>query len=146
MQLFGAIAQEAQIVTAQLGYNRLQDLVGRADLLEQARLCEELDMTPLLQVAPRPERPAVGSTIGRALRRPRNHLTEIISDLVVRAIDDEEEVITYEDSEAISIDRALARTWSVRWCGVTASPTAMRSATPDLSRLAAEQPQRPRWT
>ncbi|MCC7207083.1 MAG: alpha-hydroxy-acid oxidizing protein [Anaerolineae bacterium] len=107
VQLFGAIAQEAQLVTAQLGYTRLQDLVGRADLLDQACLTEQLDMTPLLQVAPRPERPAVGRTIGRALRRPRNHLTEIISDLVVRAIEEEEDVITYEDSEAISIDRAV---------------------------------------
>src|SRR5205823_828453 len=86
-QLFGAIGQEAREVTARLGYMRLQDLVGRADLLCQVRLCEEVDMSPLLKVAPRRERPSQQKTVGRALRRPRNHLTEIISDMVMEAID-----------------------------------------------------------
>ncbi|MEP7285111.1 MAG: glutamate synthase-related protein, partial [Chloroflexota bacterium] len=107
-QLFSAVADEARDVTARLGATRLQDLVGRADLLEQVRLCEELDMTPLLRVAPRPERPSSQQTVGRALRRPRNHLTEIISDMVMDAINHDEKVITYEDSETNSMDRALA--------------------------------------
>src|SRR5581483_2173013 len=50
-QLFTAIADEAKEITARLGASSLQDLVGRADLLEQTRLREQLDMTPLLQVA-----------------------------------------------------------------------------------------------
>lgn len=107
VSLFKAIGQEAQEITARLGYTRLQDLIGRADLLQQARLLDQLDMCPLLQVAPRPQRVSAGRTVGRALRRPRNHLTEIISDMVVEAIEQGEEVINYEDAEAMSIDRAV---------------------------------------
>src|SRR5262249_25537369 len=107
-QLFSAIGQEARDVTARLGESRLQDLVGRADLLQQARLCDQVDMSPLLRVAERPERPTAQKTVGRALRRPRNHMTEIISDLVMEAIDNDEKIITYEDGEATSMDRALA--------------------------------------
>jgi glutamate synthase (NADPH/NADH) large chain len=107
VQLFTAIGQEAQEITARLGYTRLQDLVGRADLLQQVRLCERLDMTPLLQVAPRAERPSSQRTVGRALRRPRNHLTEVISEMVLEALEQGEDVITYEDTEAMSIDRAV---------------------------------------
>lgn len=106
-QLFQAIAAEARYITSRLGATRLQELVGRADLLEQARLCDQLDMTPLLRVAQVPERLPVQRTVGRALRRPRNHLTEIISDMVLQAIEDDEDTITYEDSEATSIDRAV---------------------------------------
>lgn len=106
--LYGAIAQEARDVVARLGYTRLQDLVGRADLLLQVRLCETLDMGSLLQVALLPERHSRQKTVGRALRRPRNHLTEIISDMVMQAIDEDEDVITYEDDSANSMDRALA--------------------------------------
>jgi len=105
--LFEAVGAEAREITARLGFARLQDLVGRADLLLQARMTDQLDMTPLLAVAASVERPHFSRTIGRALRRPRNHLTEIISDMVSEAIESGEDVITYEDAEASSIDRAL---------------------------------------
>src|SRR5258708_16884576 len=75
-QLFTAIAEEARHVTAHLGATRLQDLGARADLLKQARVCEALDMTPLLKVATRPERLAMQKSVGRALRRPGKHLTQ----------------------------------------------------------------------
>jgi len=107
-KLFCAIGDEAREVTARLGATRLQDLVGRADLLEQMYLCEQLDMRPLLNVATRPERPTSQRTVGRALRRPRNHLTELISNMVMDAIDNGEDIITFEDSENTSMDRALA--------------------------------------
>ncbi len=105
--LYTAIAQEARDIVARLGYTRLQDLVGRADLLEQARLCQTLAMDRLLHVAPRPERPPTQRTVGRALRPPRNHRTEMISQMVMDAISDSEEIITYEDEGVNSVDRAL---------------------------------------
>lgn len=105
--LFNAIAAEARVVTAKLGHRRLQDLVGRADLLEQMRSIDDIDMTSLLVVAQRAERLDTSHTVGRALRRPRNHLTEIISDMVMDAIETGDEIITYEDAEASSIDRAV---------------------------------------
>jgi len=105
--LFNAIGQQTRDIVARLGFTRLQDMVGRADLLEQARLCEALDMSSFLEVAPVPERHPYQQTVGRALRRPRNHLTELISTLVMEAIDADEDVITYEDGSANSMDRAL---------------------------------------
>lgn len=106
-QLFGAVAQEARDVVARLGYTNLQELVGRADLLEQVRLCDELDMTSLLGVAQRPAKYSNVRTIGRALRPPRNHRTAMISDMVMETIDEGEDVITFEDDGANSMDRAI---------------------------------------
>jgi glutamate synthase (NADPH/NADH) large chain len=108
VQLFGAISDEARAVVARLGETRLQDLVGRADLLEQVYLREQLDMAPMLKVASRSARPTSQKTVGRSLRRPRNHLTEIISNMVMDALHNNEQIITYEDSEANSMDRALS--------------------------------------
>lgn len=105
--LFQAIAEEARTVTARLGYSRLQDLVGRADLLQQERLTDRVDLTAMLQVAQESERPSALRTVGRALRRPRNELTRTISEMVLDAIDSKEDIITYEDSETTSIDRAV---------------------------------------
>ena len=106
-QLYTAIAQESRDIVARLGYTRLQDLVGRADLLEQARLCDLFDMSRLLTVAPTPARAPVQRTVGRALRPPRNHRTEMISQMVMEAISEEEAVITYEDEGVNSVDRAI---------------------------------------
>jgi glutamate synthase (NADPH/NADH) large chain len=106
-QLFGAVAQEAKEIVARLGYTRLQDLVGRADLLQQVREREELDMASLLKVAERPARVSSAKTVGRALRPPRNHRTEMISNMVMETMDEGEEVITYEDGGANSMDRAI---------------------------------------
>jgi len=106
--LFGAVAQETRDVVARLGYTNLQELVGRADLLEQVRLREELDMSSLLQVAQKPAKYSGAKSVGRALRPPRNHRTEMISAMVMDTILDEgEDVITYEDDAANSMDRAI---------------------------------------
>ncbi|MHB8749096.1 MAG: glutamate synthase-related protein, partial [Aggregatilineales bacterium] len=105
--LYSAIAQETRNIVAQLGYTRLQDLVGRADLLEQARLCETFDMCSLLHVAERPERLPMQRTVGHVLRPPRNHRTEMISQMVMDSIDAGEEIITYEDDAVNSMDRAI---------------------------------------
>ncbi|MRX73755.1 glutamate synthase [Bacillus lacus] len=50
MNLFGAFGQELKALTASLGFTRLQDLVGRSDLLEQTRGTEEMDLSSLLQM------------------------------------------------------------------------------------------------
>jgi glutamate synthase (NADPH/NADH) large chain len=107
-QLFGAIAQETRDIVAHLGYTNLQELVGRADLLEQVRLCDELDLSSLLHVAQRPGKASNAKTIGRALRPPRNHRTAMISDMVMETMVEEgEDLITYEDDAANSMDRAI---------------------------------------
>ncbi|MBB5326154.1 glutamate synthase (NADPH/NADH) large chain [Anoxybacillus tepidamans] len=50
VNLFTAFGNELKALTAALGYERLQDIVGRSDLLEQARGLEKIDLTHLLKV------------------------------------------------------------------------------------------------
>ncbi len=47
-RFFAAMGEEVRAVTAELGYERTQDLVGRYDLLEQVARADELDLGGLL--------------------------------------------------------------------------------------------------
>lgn len=49
---FTLFAQEVKRLTASLGFTRTQDLVGRSDLLVQARMTEKIDLGNLLAVHP----------------------------------------------------------------------------------------------
>ncbi|MBH8605245.1 glutamate synthase-related protein [Thermoactinomyces sp. CICC 10522] len=51
MTLFTAFGEEVKRLTAQLGFKRAQDLVGRSDLLEQVREQDKLDLTELLRLS-----------------------------------------------------------------------------------------------
>lgn len=51
MRLFSTLGKEVQRITASLGFTRTQDLVGRSDLLKQARELDRLDLTYLLQTS-----------------------------------------------------------------------------------------------
>ncbi|MCR6097199.1 glutamate synthase [Salipaludibacillus agaradhaerens] len=52
MNLFTEFGKELQALTAALGFDNTQDLVGRSDLLEQTRGHEHLDLTDLLATLP----------------------------------------------------------------------------------------------
>ncbi len=49
---FTLFGEEVRRITAALGFTRTQELVGRSDLLVQARLLEKLDLSALLAVHP----------------------------------------------------------------------------------------------
>ena len=49
---FRALGQEIRTLTAKLGFTRTQELVGRAELLEQTRGLERLDLAGLLAPLP----------------------------------------------------------------------------------------------
>ncbi|WP_307479987.1 glutamate synthase-related protein [Cytobacillus purgationiresistens] len=49
MNLFSAFGQELQALSASIGIDRLQEAVGRSDLLEQVKGTEQLDLTYLLK-------------------------------------------------------------------------------------------------
>jgi glutamate synthase (NADPH/NADH) large chain len=53
-RLFTAIGQDVQRITAELGFERTQDMVGRADLLVQTRGMKQMDLSSLLTSAPFP--------------------------------------------------------------------------------------------
>ncbi|WP_202080985.1 glutamate synthase-related protein [Caldalkalibacillus salinus] len=53
--MYTAFGKELQRLTASLGFERTQDLVGRSDLLIQVRELEKLDLQPLLATAKQSE-------------------------------------------------------------------------------------------
>lgn len=106
VRVFDVIAEETRRWIAKMGFRRAQDLVGRADLLEQVACHDRIDLSMLLKPAPQPaKRPAQPG--GRRLSRPRNtvsrQITEVIAEYVARG----EYELTYEDQQVMAMDRAL---------------------------------------
>ncbi len=106
VRLFKGIGEEIRGLTAQLGVFHLQDLVGRADLLEQVALQDQVDLAALFEPAPVRPRAALEPGVGILLIRPRNSLTSIMSDLILQTVATSEREVTYQDS-VTAIDRAL---------------------------------------
>jgi len=107
VRLFRGMEEETRQITARLGARRLQDLVGRGDLLEQVACKEAVDLTAMCEAVPIRPRPELEPGVGRLLVRPRNNLTRLLSELITETIlEDNEHEITYQDS-VMAIDRAL---------------------------------------
>jgi glutamate synthase (NADPH/NADH) large chain len=111
VNLFGALGDGVRQLTAHLGFERTQDLVGRSDLLAQISHHDRLDLSRMLTPA---TQYAAGKGVARSLhagqrplRRPRNHLTTVISNLVMETAVLGEEVISFEDDKVTPVDRAL---------------------------------------
>jgi glutamate synthase (NADPH) large chain len=103
---FRAMAREIKILSAKLGFRRTQDLVGRADLLLQARGLDRLDLADLL-APPTPGDPRQFESEVRIIRKPLNYLTSLISGLVAGAFEAGDERVRYDDDSATSSDRAI---------------------------------------
>ena len=105
-RLLNAIGEEMREITASLGFTRLQDMVGRADLLTQTALDDRIDLSAMFESVPMKPRVELEPGVGRLLTRPRNSLTRLMSELVLEIISNEEKEITYQD-EVMAFDRAL---------------------------------------
>jgi glutamate synthase (NADPH/NADH) large chain len=103
---FRGMAREIKILTAKLGFQRTQDLVGRADLLQQTRGLDRLDLAQLLAPAVAGDPRQFESEV-RIIRKPLNYLTALISGLVSDAFAGGEERVRYDDDSATSSDRAI---------------------------------------
>jgi len=103
---FRGMAREIKILTAKLGFRRTQDLVGRADLLQQTRGLDRLDLTDLLAPAVEGDLRQFESEV-RIIRKPLNYLTSLISGLVAGAFEAGDERVRYDDDAATSSDRAI---------------------------------------
>lgn len=106
VRLFRGIGEEIRSIAARLGTTRLQDLVGRADLLEQGHLHDKIDLSSLFEPLPVQNKSASQPGVGVLLIRPRNSLTTILTDLIMKTIADQEREVTYQDTVS-AIDRAL---------------------------------------
>jgi glutamate synthase (NADPH/NADH) large chain len=90
-----------------MGFTRTQDLVGRADLLEQLQMHSQIDLSPLLQRVPNiPQRPPQPG-VGRRLTRPRNTLTKQITQIIAERVAHGDYELTYDDEHVMAMDRAL---------------------------------------
>ncbi|MCB9136691.1 MAG: glutamate synthase [Anaerolineales bacterium] len=117
VSLFGALGREVKAITARLGFARTQDLVGRADLLVQISHHARLDLGEMLEVAECPDEESTATRLlklssgvqvsQRPLRRPRNHLTTVISNMMIETALAGEENISFEDDKVSPVDRVL---------------------------------------
>ena len=107
VRLFKGMEEEIHGIVTRLGDTRLQNLVGRGDLLEQVSFRNRVDLSAMLASVPVLPRPEFEPGVGRLLVRPRNNLTRLLSELITETIlEDGEREITYQDS-VMAIDRAL---------------------------------------
>lgn len=120
VRVFGGLGEGVRDIVARLGFERAQDIVGRSDLLQQASHHERMDLGELLlpaeqYLAAKPIPVALPihehAFIDRGpLRRPRNHLTTVISNLVMETFTTDrslERAIQFEDDKVTPVDRAL---------------------------------------
>jgi glutamate synthase (NADPH/NADH) large chain len=103
---FRGMAHEIRVLTAKLGFRRTRDLVGHAELLEQTRGLDRLDLSDLLAQPDIDAMPQMESEV-RIIRKPLNYLTSLISGLVSDAFTAGEERVRYDDDNATSSDRAI---------------------------------------
>jgi glutamate synthase (NADPH/NADH) large chain len=108
VHFFSHVREEIRRETARTGLSRTSDLVGRAELLEQARARDRLDLSGLLA----PVEPcaacvnALEPTVGRA-RRSRTSLTRTISHSVVDLARAGKRTVIFDDDDVTSSDRAI---------------------------------------
>lgn len=107
VRLFEALGEEVKALAAELGVTRLQDLVGRVDLLEQRSHFKAVDLTAMLTPKQRLTSPPTLSIGVTPLRRPRNHLTTVVSNLVMEHLVAGHPNVVFEDDRVTPVDRAL---------------------------------------
>ncbi|HVN16798.1 MAG TPA: glutamate synthase-related protein [Anaerolineales bacterium] len=118
VNVFCGLGEGVQEIVAKLGFERAQDLVGRSDLLVQISYQEQIDLRDMLipvddylNTKPIPVALPVHemAVLDRGpLHRPRNHLTTVISNLVMENFTTyKQETILFEDDKVTPVDRAL---------------------------------------
>ncbi|MBC7811447.1 MAG: alpha-hydroxy-acid oxidizing protein [Burkholderiales bacterium] len=107
VNVFHMLGDDIRKWTAKLGFTRTQDLVGRADLLEQIAMHDKIDLTPLTRRVPYTPKGQVQPGVGLRLSRPRAALTREITHIVGQHIAWGELELTYDDEQVMAMDRAL---------------------------------------
>jgi glutamate synthase (NADPH/NADH) large chain len=118
VNVFTGLGEGVKEIVAKLGFDNSQELVGRSDLLVQVSHHEKIDLEQMListderlAAMPIPITLPVNEmvTIDRGpLHRPRNHLTTVISNLVMESFTThKQEAILFEDDKVTPVDRAL---------------------------------------
>lgn len=107
VRVFRMLEEDMRYWAAQMGIDDVNDLVGRADLLEQADWHNRIDLSPLLRSVPAKKKKAAQSG-GPRLTRPRNTLSKQITHVVAESVIDHGDYeMTYDDEQVMAMDRAL---------------------------------------
>ena len=110
VNFFTQVINEIGIWTMRLGFHRTQDLVGRAELMKQARGLDQIDLSYLLAGLEVPDHYEPEELredhIGRS-HRPRTSLTKLVSDEIWGLIEKGKAIAIYEDDKVSSVDRSL---------------------------------------
>ena len=118
VNVFNGLGEALQNIVARLGFEYARQIVGRSDLLQQISHCEQIDLREMLVTVdeylnnkPIPvELPLHEmALIDRGpLHRPRNHLTTVISNLVMESFTNyRQDNVLFEDDKVTPVDRAL---------------------------------------
>ena len=118
VNVFNGLGEAMQHIVARLGFDHAQDIVGRSDLLQQISHCQQIDVREMLVTVeeylnskPIPVEIPVHemAMIDRGpLHRPRNHLTTVISNLVMESFTNyQQDTVLFEDDKVTPVDRAL---------------------------------------
>lgn len=117
INVFNGLGEAMQHIVARLGFEHAQEIVGRSDLLQQISHGEQIDLHDMLVsvddylTKPIPvEIPVTEmAVIDRGpLHRPRNHLTTVISNLVMESFTNyRQDSVLFEDDKVTPVDRAL---------------------------------------
>jgi glutamate synthase (NADPH/NADH) large chain len=105
--VFHMLGDDIRKWTARLGFTRTQDLVGRADLLEQIAMHDRIDLTSLTIRAPYIQKRPLQPGVGVRLTRPRNTMTKQITAVIAEQVARGEYELTYDDEQVMAMDRAL---------------------------------------
>ena len=104
VNFFGGMGEELKRLTGMLGVDRLQELVGRSDLLVQTRGQNLIDLTDLLK-------PIIverdGAEATRRVYRPLGYTTKLITQVILDEVERNGKKIVYEDSRLGAADRAI---------------------------------------
>lgn len=106
-RVFEVLGEDIRRWTAKLGFTRVQDLVGRADLLEQTQMHERIDLRPLFIPVPKVSKREFLPGVGRLLARPRNTMSKSITEIINDATQPGDHEMTYDDEQVMAMDRAL---------------------------------------
>jgi glutamate synthase (NADPH/NADH) large chain len=118
VNVFNGLGEAMQSTLAKLGFINAQEIVGRVDLLQQISHQEKIDLTEMLvpidgylNSKPIPIAMPVHemAILDRGpLHRPRNHLTTVISNLVMESFTTyQQDTVLFEDDKVTPVDRAL---------------------------------------
>jgi glutamate synthase (NADPH/NADH) large chain len=105
-RLLNAIGDEIRMRLAEMGKPRLQELVGRADLLRQSRMRGRMDARQFL-VPPKMSPDYNEKLLPWVIHKPLNYLTRLISDLTIARFAQGDREVHFSEESVRSTDRAI---------------------------------------